>query len=40
MTPEVIVSSEELWGDIYPNFTGYGLLGNVIEDKAHLGFGR
>lgn len=29
----------ELWGEVYPNRTGFGLFGSLVELKADVGIG-
>lgn len=40
MSPSIIYTEQDNWGDIYSNFTGYGLLGDVAMDKSDIGFGK
>lgn len=40
MTIELVVNEEEEWGEIYRNWTGTGIAGNLIFDKADIGFGN
>lgn len=40
MTPQFIINAEDYWGDVYENWTGTGLLGNLIVDQADVGFGK
>lgn len=37
MTIELIVNE---WGDVYKNWTGTGLVGNLINDEGDIGFGK
>ncbi|KAJ8944840.1 hypothetical protein NQ318_012987 [Aromia moschata] len=37
MTPFPVVNTEDYWGEIFNNWTGKGLLGNLVEDKADIG---
>lgn len=39
MKMELVVNAEELWGDIYDNWTGNGILGEVVMDKSDFGIG-
>lgn len=36
-TIEIIGDNGEEWGEVYENFTGLGVLGNVVEDRADFG---
>ncbi|CAH2236110.1 jg15106 [Pararge aegeria aegeria] len=36
-TVEIVRDDEHEWGEIYDNFTGVGVIGNVFEDRADLG---
>ncbi|CAG9115374.1 unnamed protein product [Plutella xylostella] len=36
---EIIRDDEYEWGVIHPNWTGRGILGNVVEDRADFGIG-
>ncbi|RZB40319.1 uncharacterized protein BDFB_007673, partial [Asbolus verrucosus] len=38
MTPVAVDTGTDYWGDISPEFTGKGILGNLAEDKADVGF--
>nr|XP_023011479.1 uncharacterized protein LOC111518299 [Leptinotarsa decemlineata] len=38
MTPQLVINQEGYWGDIFENWTGYGLLGNLLKDGADVGF--
>lgn len=38
MTIEFVVNEEEQWGEIYRNWTGNGVLGEMILDKGDFGF--
>ncbi|XP_044265394.1 uncharacterized protein LOC123011819 [Tribolium madens] len=38
MTPVPVINEKDYWGDIFPNWSGNGLLGNLVEDKADVGF--
>ncbi|KAG5882309.1 hypothetical protein JTB14_019334 [Gonioctena quinquepunctata] len=38
MTPILVVNEEDYWGEVFNNWTGKGLLGNLVEDKADIGF--
>lgn len=38
-TVELVVDQVHEWGEIYDNWTGNGILGNVVTDKADIGFG-
>ncbi|CAH1142289.1 unnamed protein product [Phyllotreta striolata] len=38
MTPGLVINSEDFWGSIYENWTGNGLIGNILYDKADFGF--
>ncbi|KAJ8924147.1 hypothetical protein NQ315_006931 [Exocentrus adspersus] len=38
MTPVLVVNQEDYWGEIFENWTGVGLLGNLVLDKADIGF--
>lgn len=40
MTVQLLVNEDEEWGDVYQNWTGTGIVGNVISDKADIGFGK
>lgn len=40
MTVELIVDENGEWGDVYENWTGTGLVGNLIDDKGDIGFGK
>ncbi|KAG7299522.1 hypothetical protein JYU34_016485 [Plutella xylostella] len=37
---EIIRDDEYEWGVIHPNWTGRGILGNVVEDRADFGIGK
>ncbi|KAJ8981078.1 hypothetical protein NQ317_015301 [Molorchus minor] len=39
MTPFSIINPEDYWGEIFDNWTGNGLLGNLVIDKADIGLG-
>lgn len=39
MTVELVVNEHEEWGDIYSNWTGTGIVGNLVFDKGDVGFG-
>lgn len=39
MTPIPVINDKDYWGEIYSNWSGNGLLGNLVEDKADIGFG-
>ncbi|VVD02818.1 unnamed protein product [Leptidea sinapis] len=36
-TVELVRADEEEWGIVYENFTGLGVLGNLVEDDADIG---
>ncbi|KYB26332.1 Serine protease easter-like Protein [Tribolium castaneum] len=38
MTPVPVINEKDYWGDIFPNWSGNGLLGNLVDDKADVGF--
>ncbi|KYB26331.1 hypothetical protein TcasGA2_TC034795 [Tribolium castaneum] len=38
LTPSFTVIGDELWGDIYDNWTGIGLLGSVLDDSVDIGY--
>ncbi|KAJ3648073.1 hypothetical protein Zmor_019909 [Zophobas morio] len=38
MTPIPIVNEKDYWGEIFSNWSGNGLLGNLVEDNADIGF--
>lgn len=40
MSVQLVVSEEEEWGDVYQNWTGTGIVGNLIFDRADIGFGK
>ncbi|KAK9702662.1 hypothetical protein QE152_g29799 [Popillia japonica] len=40
MTVELVLDLTVQWGDIYNNFTGNGILGNLVMDRTDVGFGR
>lgn len=40
MSVQLVVNEEEEWGDIYQNWTGTGIVGNLIFDRADIGFGK
>lgn len=40
MTAVLVVNPEDYWGEIFDNWTGKGLFGNLISDKADIGFGK
>lgn len=40
LTPSFTIIGEDLWGDIYDNWTGIGLLGSVLNDKIDIGYGK
>lgn len=40
LTPQNVINEEDYWGEIFPNWTGNGLLGNLVEDRADIGFGK
>lgn len=39
MTVDLVVNEQEEWGDIYGNWTGTGIVGNLVFDKGDVGFG-
>lgn len=39
MTVDLVVNEHEEWGDIYGNWTGTGIVGNLVFDKGDVGFG-
>ncbi|XP_018576987.1 uncharacterized protein LOC108915443 [Anoplophora glabripennis] len=39
MTPVPVINKEDYWGEIFTNWSGNGLLGNLVLDKADIGFG-
>lgn len=38
MTPVPVVNDKDYWGEIFPNWSGNGLLGNLAQDNADIGF--
>lgn len=40
MTVELVLDLTVQWGDIYNNFTGNGILGNLVMDRTDVGFGN
>lgn len=40
MTLEFVVDEENEWGDVYANWTGSGVLGNLVQDKGDVGIGK
>lgn len=38
-TVAFVVDQVHEWGETYDNWTGNGILGNVVMDKADIGFG-
>ncbi|XP_022916739.2 probable glutamate receptor [Onthophagus taurus] len=39
MTPTFLVDDVGMWGEIYDNWTGIGILGNLAMDKGDVGIG-
>lgn len=39
-TTELVVDEAGEWGTIYDNWTGIGVVGNVVIDEADIGLGR
>ena len=39
MTPDLVADEEAEWGEIYNNWTGNGILGNIVMDKSDIGLG-
>ncbi|XP_050515858.1 glutamate receptor ionotropic, delta-2-like [Diabrotica virgifera virgifera] len=37
-TPELVINPKDYWGYIFDNWTGNGLVGNLADDKADIGF--
>lgn len=40
MVLEFVVKEEEKWGEIYSDWTGYGILGDMVLDEGDFGFGK
>lgn len=40
LTPLFVVNEADFWGQIFPNWSGNGLLGNLVLDIADMGFGN
>lgn len=40
MSAVCVVNENDYWGQIFPNWSGNGLLGNLVLDKADVGFGK
>nr|ARO76470.1 ionotropic receptor 7 [Conogethes punctiferalis] len=36
-TVELVREDEHMWGEIYDNLTGVGVIGNLVEDRADIG---
>lgn len=34
-----IITGDDLWGDIYDNWTGIGILGSLVRDDVDVGYG-
>lgn len=34
-----VINPEDYWGEIWSNWSGSGLMGNLVEDKADIGAG-
>lgn len=39
-TPVFVKIGEDLWGDIYKNWTGVGILGSLLDDKVDIGYSK
>lgn len=39
MTVQMVVNETALWGEIYDDWTGDGILGNIVTDQADVGLG-
>lgn len=39
MSIEMVLDIDTQWGELYPNFTGDGILGNLGTDRTDIGFG-
>lgn len=39
MTVELVLDEQGEWGTIYDNWTGNGIVGNVVLDQADVGLG-
>lgn len=40
MTPIFVINEKDYWGQIFPNWSGNGLLGNLVLDRADIGFSK
>lgn len=40
MSVKLVVNEVEEWGDIYENWTGTGIVGNLVFDRGDMGFGN
>lgn len=42
MSVDIIVNYEDLdqWGEAFENWTGTGVVGNLVADKGDIGFGN
>lgn len=39
MTPQLLIDEISLWGTVYENWTGNGIIGTLTKDLADVGFG-
>lgn len=39
-TIDLVIDEENEWGIIYDNWTGNGIVGNVVMDKGEVGLGN
>lgn len=40
MTIKFVLDEINRWGELFDNWTGYGMLGDVLKDKADVAFGK
>nr|XP_015837564.1 PREDICTED: uncharacterized protein LOC103313750 [Tribolium castaneum] len=38
LTPSFTIMGDDLWGDVYANWTGIGLFGSVLNDEIDIGY--